>query len=392
MRTASHRIAAARVLAGAALAACALLAGPAVPAVAAPDPSVSATPAPTGTVTWTVQPATADGPDGRISLRHVLDPGASVEEHVAVTNFSDRDATFVLYAGDGVVGDTGDFDVPFGPDSRQDAGAWVELGEVEGAQRLDDGRLQLTLGPSSTVLVPLTISVPADAAPGDHPAGVVAELVDGGSEVRLAARVGTRLHLRVSGDIQASVVADEVDARWEPSWNPFGPGAVRVRYVVRNAGDVRLGARSTVQLAGPGDTGSAEAVSEVREVLPDRSALVEVTLPVWPLLRASGGVEVTPLVVGEDVVEVKLERTTAAVAVWTPPWSQLALVLLVVAGVLLVRWLRRRSARRVQAHVAAALAAAGVDPARAAGPSGAGPREPDRAGRSVGTRADEATP
>ena len=124
-----------------------------------------------------------------------------------------------------------------------------------------------------------------------------------------------------------------------------------LRHPARRTDDVRLGARSTVQLAGPGDTGSAEAVSEVREVLPDRSALVEVTLPVWPLLRASGGVEVTPLVVGEDVVEVKLERTTAAVAVWTPPWSQLALVLLVVAGVLLVRWLRRRSARRVQAQL-----------------------------------------
>lgn len=362
MRTATHRAAVPlrRVILLVVLAASASLIGPALPVVAAPELRDTATPPPSGTVTWTVQPASADGPDGRISLRHTLDPGETVEEHVALTNFSDREATFVVYAGNGVVGDSGDFDVPPGDGSRQDAGAWVELGQPEGAERLDDGRLQLTLGPSSTVTIPVTVSVPADATPGDHPAGVVAELVGGGSEVRLAARVGTRLHLRVTGQIDAAVVADDVDARWEPSWNPFAPGTVRVRYVVRNAGDVRLGARSTVHLAGPGGVGSAEAVTEIREVLPDRSAVVETTLSAWPLVRADGGIDVTPLVVGEDVVDVALERTSSAITVWTPPWTQLGLVLVVLSVVVLVRWLRRRSARHVQAQVDAALAAAGV--------------------------------
>lgn len=354
MRSVSHR-----TLVGVALGVLALLAGPAGPVIAASDPQPAPT-ASSGTITWTVQPATAEGPDGRISLRHVLDPGASVEEHVAVTNFSDREATFVVYAGDGVVGDSGDFDVPSAADARRDAGAWITLGTVEGAERLDDGGLQLVLGPASNVLIPLTIAVPTDATPGDHPAGVVAELVDTTSDVRLAARVGTRLHLRVTGEIRASVVPDEVEARWEPSWNPFAAGTVRLRYVVRNAGDVRLGARSVARLAGPGGIGDVEAVSEVREVLPDRSVLVETRLPAWPLVRASGGVEVTPLVVGEDVVDVRLERATTTVTVWTVPWTQLALVVLVVGGILLVRWQRRRTARRVQARVDAALAAAGV--------------------------------
>ncbi|QCB92243.1 hypothetical protein [Cellulomonas shaoxiangyii] len=326
----------------------------------APAAAVPGAAEPTGTVTWTVQPATADGPDGRVSLRHVLDPGATVEDHVTVTNFGDRAATFVVSAGDGTVSDGGDFDVLPGDGSPQDGGAWVRLTPPEGVQADAAGRLTLTLEPTAAVTIPLTITVPADARPGDHPAGVVAELVDDDAGVRLEARVGTRVHLRVAGDIAAGVVADDVRARWEPSWNPFTPGTVHVSYVVRNAGDVRLGARSTARLAGPFGAGAATRTSEVREVLPGRSAAVSAAVPVWPLLRASGRVAVTPLVVGADVVDVPLDDTSVAVAVWTPPWAQLLLLLVLAGAVLLAVRLRRRSARRVQEQIDAALAAAGV--------------------------------
>ncbi|MFC8192574.1 hypothetical protein ACFUMH_13040 [Cellulomonas sp. NPDC057328] len=330
-------------------------------AAAAGHPAApAAAPEPGGTVTWTVQPATAEGPDGRISLRHVLDPGASVEDHVTVTNFSDRAATFVVSAGDGTVTDGGDFDVLPGDGPPQDGGAWVRLTPPEGVQADAAGRLTVTLGPTASVTLPLTITVPADARPGDHPAGVVAELVDDGAGVRLEARVGTRVHLRVTGDIAAGVVADDVRARWEPSWNPFAPGTVHLSYVVRNGGDVRLGATSTATLAGPVGAGAATRTSAVREVLPGRSAAVETSVPLWPLVRASGRVTVTPLVVGEDVVDVPLEGSSVAVAVWTPPWAQLVLVLVVAGAVVLTVRLRRRSARRVQEQIDAALAAAGV--------------------------------
>lgn len=326
-------------------------------------PPASAAPAdPGGTVTWTVQPATADGPDGRISLRHTLDPGATVTDHVTVTNFSDHDATFVVYAGDGTVSPGGDFDVAPGDDARPDGGAWVSLSAPVGAEPLDDGRVRVTLAAAAAVTLPVTIAVPADATPGDHPVGVVAELVDDPGAVQLAARVGVRLHLRVTGTISAGMVADDVHASWSPSWNPFAPGVVHVTYVVRNTGDVRLGARSTVTLAGPGGAAAVSSTSFVREVLPGGTTTVRTTLRVWPLVRAGGRVEVTPVVVGDDVVEAPLARTSAAVAVWTPPWSALLLVLLLGGGGLLVRWQRLRTARQVQARVDAALAAAGVAP------------------------------
>ena len=82
----------------ASLALAALLGG--APAATALDAPASAT-AETST-TWAVAPASAEGPDGRVSFRHTIDPGGSVEEFVAVTNFSAAAAPFAIYASDGV--------------------------------------------------------------------------------------------------------------------------------------------------------------------------------------------------------------------------------------------------------------------------------------------------
>lgn len=349
----------------------AALLAPAWPAAAATTQIAPTTAQPDNTVTWTVQPATADGPDDRISLRHVLDPGASVAEHVTVTNLGETPATFAVYAGDGVLSDAGYFDLPPTGTPPRDGGSWVTLGAVEGAQPQDDGTLLVALDAGAAVTVPLTISVPDDARPGDHPAGVVAELVAGDS-LRLAARNGVRLHLRVTGDIEAGLTPTDVTTRWEPSWNPFAPGTVHVRYRVANTGDVRLAARAATTLAGPFGIGEAEHGTEVREVLPGQSALVEAELRVWPLVRVTGHVDVRPWVVGEDVVDAALRGESADVAVWVLPWSQLALLVLVVGGVLLVRWRRRRTAQQVQARVDEALAAAGVthEPASTTGATG----------------------
>lgn len=312
-----------------------------------------------GTVTWTVQPATPDGPDGRLSLRHVLDPREAATDHVVVTNLGERAATFVVYAGDGVVSDAGSFDLPPGGSTPRDGGAWVALGDVPGAERQDDGALRLALEPGAAVLVPLTITAPADATPGDHPAGVVAELA-GDDAVRLAARVGTRLHLRVTGDVVAALAPRDVTTRWTPSWNPFAPGTVHVRYRVENTGDVRLAARNATTLAGPWGVGAAEHRAEVREVLPGQSAWVEGELRVWPVVRVAGHVDARPWVVGDDVVDAALRTGSVPVVVWAVPWAQLAVLLAVGAAVVGVRWQRRRGAARVQARVDEALAAAGV--------------------------------
>lgn len=319
--------------------------------------SAEATAPSAGATTWTLEPASADGPDGRISLRHAIDPGSVVQDHVTVTNFSAEPATFALYASDGIISPTGDFDLLPPGATPVDGGSWITIGAVDGSTPRDGG-IALELPPGASAIVPLTITVPHDALPGDHPAGVVAELTqhDGGA-VRLASRAGVRAHLRVAGEVVASLRPDEVSAAWIPSWNPFAPGTVEVTFAIANDGNVRLGADSAVALTGPFGLAPAEATTTAREVLPRQEMLTTVAVHAWPLVIGSGTVELSPLVVGEDEIAAPA-AVSAAFTVWTIPWAQLASVALLLGGFLLFRLARSRSAVRVQARIDAAVAAA----------------------------------
>lgn len=340
------------------LAAAALVVGAAALPASAALPATTGTEDAAGGTTWALEPAGEDGADGRVSLRHEVEDGASVGDHVVLTNFSEHDATFAVYASDGVVDDDGNFDLLPSEAAPVDGGSWVEVGEVDGATPRDGGGIVLEAPASSSTVVPLEISVPAGATPGDHPAGVVAELVQGGdASLQMSSRVGVRLHLRVAGEVLAQVTPD-VDASYSPSWNPFAPGTVTVDYTLDNTGNVRVGADVDASVTGPFGVGGGEASAEHREVLPGQSAAGSVTLEVWPLFLGRGEVTATPLVVGEDVVPAALLPTTTEFRVWTVPWSQLVLLVLLVATPLLVVRARRRSAARIQARIDAAVAAA----------------------------------
>ncbi|WP_157612425.1 hypothetical protein [Ruania albidiflava] len=58
-----------------------------------------------------MRPAQDEEAGDRISVRHEIDPGSRVTDAVEVRNFGAEPATFRIYASDGVVGDSGAFDV-----------------------------------------------------------------------------------------------------------------------------------------------------------------------------------------------------------------------------------------------------------------------------------------
>ncbi|MFS0735090.1 hypothetical protein ABC304_06625 [Microbacterium sp. 1P10UB] len=348
----------------AAVVAACLTAGPAAVAADGPPQMPSAVraeaaPTPAGGTTWALQPATADGPDGRVSLRHVIDGGAQASDAIALTNFSAQPATFAVYASDGTISSSGGFDLVPADQVPSDGGSWVALRDVAGSTPRDGGGMLLPLEAGATAIIPIEISVPGNATPGDHPAGVVAEFVPAsGSNVQLASRVGVRMHLRVSGDIVAAVVPEAVQTSVAPSWNPFAPSMVTVTYALANAGNVRLGSETETSLAGPFGAGASTEVSSQREVLPGQATTATVTVPVAPLFFAWGEVRSAPVVVGDDSVEAELAAASTSFTVWTVPWTQLVLLLLLVGGFFGWRTLRRRSGARVQARIDAAVAAA----------------------------------
>lgn len=311
-------------------------------------------------VTWALRPASSDEPDGRVSLRHTVDPGATVQEQLALTNYSDTAASFAVYAGDGTVSADGSFDLVHADQEPTGGSTWVSLTPPDGARDRPEGGFLVDVAAGDVVVIPVQIGVPADASPGDHPAGVVAELVpDAATEVHLASRIGVRLHLRVSGDVVADVRAEGITSSYSPSWNPFVPGTLTVDYSVVNTGNVRMGSSSVVSVAGPFGLLSAQGpAADQREILPGQTMASSVDFEVWPLFLTEGSVSVTPRVVGEDVIEQAPKRSTSSFSEWTIPWAQLGLIVLIVLGVIGFRRTRARSDARVQARIDAAVAEA----------------------------------
>ncbi|TQJ30620.1 hypothetical protein [Microbacterium sp. SLBN-146] len=355
------------------LAAAALLAGPAATAYATPAvpaPTVvfagapadeeTPTPAPTDSTTWAIAPGGADGPDGRVSLRHRLDPGATVADQVVVTNFSARPALFRIYASDGVVTDDGNFDLIPAEEAPTDGGSWITLGPLADLTPEESGGYQVEIPAGGTLTVPVQISVPADASPGDHPAGIVAELLQAGdSPVQFTTRVGVRAHLRVTGEVVANVTPENFTTTFHPNWNPFAPGTLEVTYDLANNGNVRLGATTSTDVTALFDIALAGATGEAREILPRQSTSVTETFTVWPVFMTFGEVTATPTIVGsDDPVTTELTPTTTSFTAWTIPWSQLVILVILAALITFIVWSRKRSESRTQAKIDAAVAAA----------------------------------
>ena len=337
------------------------------PAVGGSEPAAAVSDVDAGT-TWAIAPASAEGTDGRVSFRHTIDPGSAVDEFVAVTNFSEAPAPFAVYASDGVVTAAGNFDLLPSGEAPVDSGSWVSIGEVDGSMPRDDGGIVIEVAAGATAVVPIRIDVPAEATPGDHPAGVVAELARADeSSVQVASRVGVRLHLRVAGDVVASVVPESVTTSYAPSWNPFAPGTLTVGYVLSNGGNVRLGSVTTAQEAGILGAGGGSTTQEQREILPRQESAAVATIDVWPLFFAWGEVTTAPTVVGEDAVQVDLSAVSVPFGTWVVPWSQLVLLVLLALIVVLIVRGRKRAELRVQARIAAAVATA--QPAQSAAPT-----------------------
>lgn len=297
---------------------------------------------------WSVSPASSAGPDGRISLRHTIDPGAGVDDAIAVSNLGTDPATYVVAPGDGVVGDSGAFDIAAG--DPQDSGAWITVGG------LDAGAV--TIAPGETRVLPVRIDVPDGVTPGDHPAGIVVGVTRSSDGVAVTNRVGVRVHLQVAGDIVPALRVDDIAATFTPSWIPFAPGVLRVETRVENGGNVRLGALAAVSGTG---VDAASLAGDPAELLPGDTAILVTETSAWPVFALFGTATVRPVVLGDDAVTppalVEQGFTTAAVS-----WSGLAVLLLLAGAITAVVVARRRGRRKADAEVPAGAAKAASEP------------------------------
>lgn len=324
-------------------------------------------------VTWGVQPSSENGPDGRAALEHSVEPGTVISDWVTVTNHSAGAADFRVYASDATTDyDTASYTLIGAEQASTDAGAWTSVGggpaecpdtnnEAEQTCARDLG-VRISLGAGESKTLPVVITVPADATPGDHAAGVVAAFEQEAAEadgtlILLEQRVGTRVYLRVDGPLQAAVGVSGVTASYEGTLNPFGRGAATIGFDVANTGNVRLSGAPQVRLTGPFGIhlGSAQ-LEPVANLLPGGKGHVEATLPkVWPLFYLGAKVTVAPQGGDGGINEIELGLTpvTASAATWAVPWALLGLLALLGGGGSLFAWQRRRSRRELAAELAA---------------------------------------
>ncbi|WP_193318656.1 COG1470 family protein [Nonomuraea phyllanthi] len=295
--------------------------------------------------TWSVVPANADGPDGRSVIDLEIAGGQQVVEHVAVINRSTEPVDFAIDANDGYLTSKGYFDMKPSNAEPVDGGAWIAVPE------------HVTIAAGATSVVPVTVSIPPNATPGDHPAGVTASLETVSGQVRVQNRVGVRLNIRVTGDYVAKVAVTDVRAEYTASWNPFAAGSVAVTYTVTNAGNVRLVTENQVltsTFAGE-SSWSDPSAARARELMPGGSRTFVARVPgAWPLGPIGATVTAIPSPAGQAIPGVTAQRMAIGTTVWALPWPQLALIVLLVLAFFAVRllaaWRRRRIQKLIMLH------------------------------------------
>ena len=293
-------------------------------------------------VRWSVVPADESGPDGRRSVEIDVDPGETVEDHFAVRNIGDDEVVFSLTAADGFYTRNGRFDILAADKESVDAGTWISLPET------------VTVPGGGTVVVPFSISIPDQAEPGDHAAGITASVLsvqsaEDGTSVGVESRVGFRVLTRVAGEIAPAASLAALTGDYTTSWNPLRPGEATVTFDVVNEGNTRLFAEGSVSAGGHTVFFPAEGESP-QELLPgDTRTLTVVVDDVWPLFLVPTTVTLMPTAVTMSGTSETLEPDVADVVIWAVPWPQLLLLAGVALVVWAILWGRMRSRRRLDA-------------------------------------------
>src|SRR5947209_5696275 len=279
---------------------------------------------------WSVYPTSSPKPGETFRPFFLLDlrAGAATKESVTVTNQTNQPATFNIYAADAFNTAEGGFALRPRTDPKTDLASWVNLPVA-----------RITLDAQRKVDIPFSVTVPPNATPGDHAAGIVAENVtptqappsSGAVGVDVMNAVGVRVYGRVPGVLNPSLSITRVSLKPGGSLGAQfgGPEQATVEYTVVNTGNTRLTPTVSSKLHPVLGPAKALKAHQLPELLPHGSATVhEAVTGVLPLGRLSADVK----------AEAPGARANASTTAWAVPW----LLLLVGAGLGAVWCLRRR--------------------------------------------------
>jgi hypothetical protein len=314
-----------------------------VPAVAttAATPASSATNS-AGKTTFGIGPSSGSGPDGRAAFNFDVTPGAHLSDRLAVVNFTDQPVVLAVYPVDADPDDQGGAQLPPAGTKLVAAGSWFHLSLEPGGQ--------VSVPPNSTVNLLFSVEIPPGATPGDHEAALIGSLSTfalnkQGTRVRIDQRIAVRAYIRVAGALTPRLEIQQLHASYHPGSNPVS-GTVTASYVVRNAGNVRLGARQQVSVHGLfGSTAEATHLAALPVLPPGASEPVSVHISgVVPEIHGEVKVQLQPVAATGDV-DGALVPVEASRGIWTVPWLLIAIIFVILLALYGARRWRRRSRR-----------------------------------------------
>jgi hypothetical protein len=278
-----------------------------------------------------------DQPSTRPALTIDAAPGATVNDSVSLWNYGNTQLTFSIYPTDAFNNADGAFDVLAGSEQPKDVGTWISLPyanvTVPGGKKLD---------------IPISLTVPANASPGDHSGAIlISSAVPGtsadGKPITLDRRTGTRVYIRVAGPLEPHLTVTKAHSTYHGSLDPR-KGSLSVTWVVRNVGNVRLGAEQQLEVENVlGRKVHSADAKPIVELLPGNEVTFTQSFDDVPAtVRVKASIKVTPSAAGEGAGDVATTSRTAGT--WALPWLLLGLALVITGAARGIRWLRSRGA------------------------------------------------
>jgi hypothetical protein len=287
---------------------------------------------------WALAPTGTDPgePSTRPSLSYTAEPGSTVNDSVTLWNYGNVQLTFRVYATDAFNNADGAFDLLEGAKTPKDLGAWLTV-----PVRF------VTVPAHAKADLPVTLTIPAGAEPGDHAAGILASneapgTGPDGKTVTLDRRTGTRVYLRVGGPLHPALAVTKAHSVYHPSLDPR-KGDLDVTYTVRNVGNVRLGASQAITVKNIfGRSMKSATPKPIVELLPGNEVqLTRHFSGVAATVRDGAHIRLTPTSVG-DAAPAKADATSRTASTWAFPWLLLVLAVALTLLARGIRWYRQR--------------------------------------------------
>ncbi len=281
---------------------------------------------------WSVFPVQPRGRQDRVAYFLEVAAGQTYKDAVTIRNKLDRPIFLELRTADAMNAQAGGFAPRRPGEPNTGVGSWVKLPTKS-----------VNIAAKATITIPLIMTVPRNATPGDHVGAILAldptvrGTAAGGTQIGATYEVGARVYARVAGQLttQMSIQDVELEVKQKAIFPFFQHGKGVIRYTIVNTGNTRINATEKVEVTGLfGRSISSFPTRGVPELLPGGSFVVELAWDGVPAL---------------DQVHIRVDLQAPGASAggdrtdWVISWIFLLIVLGLILAFMAYRWWRNRN-------------------------------------------------